>query len=250
MPINGRPLLAIWLELLLAAGIETIVVNLHHHADLVCAYIGRSPYAPFVTLSFEEELLGTGGTLLRNAGKLLPGPVLLAHVDNLSRFDLWEFLAAHRDRPPRTALTMMTFRTDLPRACGIVELDHDGVVVSLHEKSADPPGNLANAAVYLLEPEVLSFVAGIGRDTIDFSTEVLPAFVGRMATFHNAGYHRDIGTVASLLRAQIEYALSYRPAAAAADPYCGLMSDDDGRLARSFLAALDTVGLDTKPILT
>ena len=36
----------------------------------------------------------------------------------------------------------------------------------------------------------------------DFSTEVLPAFMGRIASFHNGCYHRDIGNPASLALAR------------------------------------------------
>ncbi len=39
---------------------------------------------------------------------------------------------------------------------------------------------------------------------IDFSTEVLPYFMGRINTFHNDIYHRDIGTIESFLTAQWE----------------------------------------------
>ena len=31
MPIAGRPLLGLWIETLLAAGVERLLLNLHHH---------------------------------------------------------------------------------------------------------------------------------------------------------------------------------------------------------------------------
>ena len=51
----------------------------------------------------------------------------------------------------------------------------------------------------------MGFLAGLGKNTIDFSTEVLPHFLGRINTFHNDDYHRDIGTMQSLLAARAEY---------------------------------------------
>jgi len=243
MPINGRPLLGLWLELLTRAGVETIVLNLHHHAGLVREYVRRSPYADRVALRYEPVLLGTAGTLRRNAGELAGGSVLLAHADNLTWFDFEAFVAAHRRRPAQAALTMMTFVTDAPGQCGIVETDGDGLVVGFHEKSANPPGNLANAAIYVLEPEVLLFVTARNATVTDFSTEVIPHFLGRAATFHNGRYHRDIGTLTSLLRAQIEYPLavgSSWPAPAGDDPYYGLLRENGGRLAAAFDQALDS----------
>jgi hypothetical protein len=33
----------------------------------------------------------------------------------------------------------------------------------------------------------------------------MPAFLGRICTFHNSGYHRDIGTLESLRKAEAEF---------------------------------------------
>jgi mannose-1-phosphate guanylyltransferase len=97
---------------------------------------------------------------------------------------------------------MMTFHTKTPSTCGIVEIDEDGVVIGFHEKVKSPPGNLANGAVYLLEPEVLRWICDRPEIT-DFSTQVLPHFIGRIATWHNEGTHIDIGSKESLRAAQL-----------------------------------------------
>ena len=99
---------------------------------------------------------------------------------------------------------MMTFESPTPETCGIVETDSDGIVCAFHEKTDNSPGNRANAAVYLLEPEVLDWLWEHPRIR-DFSTEVLPNFVGRIATWHNSGIHRDIGTPGMLALAQEEW---------------------------------------------
>ena len=107
--------------------------------------------------------------------------------------------------PRHCAMSMLAFRTDDPRSCGILGLDAAGVVQSFHEKVANPPGNLANAAVYICEPEVDAFIAGLGKPVVDFSTEVIPAFMGRILAVETAGYHRDIGSIASLAAAEREF---------------------------------------------
>jgi mannose-1-phosphate guanylyltransferase len=238
MPINGQPLLGLWLERLCAAGISDIVVNLHHHAALVREYLERSPFARSVTLAEEPQLLGTAGTLAHHREHFAGASVLFAHADNLSLFSPDEFAAAHRARPASAAMTMMTFRTDAPKQCGIVRLDARGAVAEFHEKSPDPPGNLANAAVYIVEPEVIDFARG--RGLTDFSTQVLPHFIGRIHTFHNNRYHRDIGTIAALVRAQFEYPLAGAMASKdGTDQWHGLMARDAGRLGRAFTAAVN-----------
>ena len=69
-----------------------------------------------------------------------------------------------------------------------------GILRQFHEKVADPPGNLANGAVYVLTPELADAIAAIDRDFIDLSTEILPDLMGRILVVETRGYHRDIGT--------------------------------------------------------
>jgi mannose-1-phosphate guanylyltransferase len=203
--IDGRPLLDYWLELLVQGGIRDILVNLHYLPDAVRTYLSGSAYARNVQTVYEDRLLGTGGTLLNNKAFFSGEPVMVIHADNLSLFDLQAFIARFESRAAGIEITMMTFRTDAPETCGIVELDRDGVVQAFHEKVKNPPGNLANAAVYILSPAVMDFVESLGKEVVDLSTEVLPRYLGRINTFENDVYHRDIGNVQSLAAARQEY---------------------------------------------
>ena len=102
-------------------------------------------------------------------------------------------------------MTMLAFRTDNPRSCGILELDYQGVLRGFHEKVADPPGNLANAAIYLMAPALADAIAAIERDVIDLSTEVIPGLVGRTLVVETNAYLRDIGSLASLQQAETDF---------------------------------------------
>jgi mannose-1-phosphate guanylyltransferase len=208
VPIHGKPLLGYWLDLLLGAGIEQVLVNTHYLPDVVRGYVATSPWRARITLAHEDRLLGTGGTVLQNRAFLEGGAFLVAHADNLTQFDVNAFLERHQKRPAGVDVTMMTFDTDAPQTCGIVEEDAHGIVIAFHEKVSNPPSARANAAVYILEPSVIGFLASLGKEVIDLSTEVIPLFMGRICTFHNAGYHRDIGTPESLLKAEAEFPAS------------------------------------------
>lgn len=202
MPIGKRPLLEYWLQTLYMAGIKEVLVNTHFHADQVNIFLAREQFARWVNSVHEKELLGTAGTIRANIDFLRNHTTLLIHADNWCHCDFGDFIGYHLHRRPEHCLiTMMTFDTDTPQSCGIVETDHQGVVVAFHEKVPDPPGRRANAAVYILQPEILEWLdenPGIN----DFSTEVLPRFIGRIATWHNTGIHRDIGTLRSFRAAQ------------------------------------------------
>lgn len=205
VPIQGKPLLAYWLELLLRGGIESVLVNTHHLAAAVVDFRETSPWRERVQLIHEPVLLGTGGTILANRAAFNGRPILVAHADNLSRFSVARLISAHAERPAPAAMTMMTFVTDTPQTCGIVETDRSGLMRRFHEKVRHPPGNRANAGVYIIEPEVVDSLASFGKPVIDFSTEVIPRFLGRINTFHNDDYHRDIGTPESLRAAAREF---------------------------------------------
>ena len=179
-----------------------MLVNLHHHHRLTEAFLTRPRFSGWVQGVLEDELLGTAGTLRENAKSFSFCTTLFAHADNWCQCDLYDFLNFHRyRRPADTLITMMTFRTPTPNMCGIVEVDSDGVVREFHEKVSEPPGNLANGAVYLIEPDVVRWVKE-RPEVHDFSTEVLPQFLCRIATWENVGIHRDVGAVQSLLDAQ------------------------------------------------
>ena len=210
VPILGKPLLAIWLDRLFGnADIERVLVNTHYLSERVVEHVAQSPWKEKIDLVFEPTLLGTAGTLWQNREWLGNGPTLVAHSDNLTLFDVHEFIAAHKQRPASCPITMMTFDTDAPETCGIVE-EERGVVVGFHEKVANPPGTRANAAVYILEREVVDAMAADDQAFIDMSTQILPQYIGRICTYHNGIYHRDIGNLASLKLAELELpALGY-----------------------------------------
>lgn len=205
VPIHGKPLLGYWFDLLFPAGIDHALVNTHYLPDPVRRFVAGSPWRSRIELVHETDLLGTGGTILANRAYFEDGPFMVVHADNLTRFDAGAFLDRHANRPAGCEITMMTFATDAPQSCGIVAEDDRGIITGFFEKVANPPGNHANAAVYIFEPSVIDYLAALGKPVIDLSTEVIPAYVGRMCGYLNDDYHRDIGTPESLAKAEAEF---------------------------------------------
>lgn len=204
MPIRGYPLLEYWLAQLTRAGINEIVVNLHHHHEIVTEYIKHSCYRDRIRLSYEPFLLGTAGTIRALYDDLGGDPLMVIHADNLSFFDINDFIHCFTSRPMGIAMTMMTFYTDTPSSCGIVELDEFGRLIGFHEKVAQPPGNLANAAIFCINSGVIEFIKSMNEDRNDFCKDVIPHFLGQINCWHNDCYHRDIGTPVSYKIAQHE----------------------------------------------
>ena len=204
MPIHGRPLLEYWLGILYKTDIDNVLVNTHYYSEHVVDFLQQTQFKDWVHSVYEESLLGTAGTLRENAGFFKNSTVMLAHADNWTCCDFSNFLSFHHNHRPKGAvITMMTFNSPNPSSCGIVELDNNGVVVGFHEKVQNPPGRLANAAVYLIEPEVIEWIKN-NPEITDFSTEVIPQFMGRISAWENKNIHRDIGTIKTLKEAQMD----------------------------------------------
>ncbi|MDA7818276.1 nucleotidyltransferase family protein [Sulfurimonas sp.] len=204
VPINGKPLLEYWLENLTEVGVDEILINTSYLSEQVEEFIKNSKYSDKVTLVHEDKLLNTGGTLLANKEFFNDECFMLVHADNLSFCDFNAFINAHKNRPKRCEITMMTFITDNPKSCGVIKKDNDGVVTAFYEKVQNPPTNLANGAVYIFEPSIFNFLENLEKIKIDLSAEVIPSFIGKINTFHNSLYHRDIGSVESFAIAQLE----------------------------------------------
>jgi mannose-1-phosphate guanylyltransferase len=194
VPVKGRSLLGVWLERLTGAGFGPFLVNTHYIAGKVDAFIAGSPYRDQVRIVHEASLLGTAGTLLRNMSFFEGCDGLLVHADNYCMADLEVFREAHLHRPTGCEITMLTFRTDTPSTCGIVEVDRDNVVRGFHEKVANPPGNLANGAVYLLSATAMDEIRVRHATESDFSTGILPRFIGRIQSHETGEIFIDVGT--------------------------------------------------------
>ncbi len=202
LTIGDRPLLDIWLDALAKAGVDEVLVNLHHLADVVRAHLATRDGPPAVRMVEERELLGSAGTLLANRGFVDGEEMFLAiNADNLTDFDLGVLIDGHRDGGAIATLSL--FRAPRPSECGIVDVE-DGRVVGFVEKPADPPGDLANAGMYAFHPSVLDEIAEpLPRD---IGYDLLPRLAGRArAATLDGCYFLDIGTPAALARARDEW---------------------------------------------
>lgn len=201
MKIKGKILLDIWIKKLVSAGIKDILINLHYKKDKVINHIKKHKYKRFISLSFEKNLLGTAKTLISNYNFYKSHNIMLIHSDNYCLDNLKEFIISHKKRPTKCIMTMMTFKTDSPKSCGILKINKQGVVKKIYEKKKNPPGNLANGAVYILSPELTKQLKN--KKYTDFSTQVLPTLIGKIYTYYTKSVFIDIGTLKNYKKSQL-----------------------------------------------
>ena len=99
VPAGGRPMIAWAIDALRAAGCSGIVVNLHHRARQLAAWLEEQDHGVPLTLVFEQDILGTGGGIL-NAAEQLSGeePFLVYNADIYTATDLRSVIDMHRRR--------------------------------------------------------------------------------------------------------------------------------------------------------
>ena len=203
--LGGEPILGIWLNNLSKAGCQSALINTHYLSNQVEDYLKKKDFGNMeIITSYEPKLLGTAGTLIKNSNFFLGGNSMFIHADNFTNTNLQEFMHFHVSTtiPKKKLLTMMTYKTDNPRSCGIVKVNNEGIVEKFYEKEKDEHGNIANAAVYCFDDNLIKYLLLKNKNFYDFSKDVIPNLLGEIQTYHTNSPLIDIGTLESLKKAR------------------------------------------------
>ena len=207
VPIHGIPLLHVWITRLMNFGVSEIIVNTHYKSEMVTKFIETQAYDCKISIIFEKELLGTAGTLLNLAAELARDRFFVFHADNLSFINLKSFLENHSNRSSNCIMSMATFQTDTPETCGIVEIDANNILQRFIEKPSISTNFRANSACFVFEHEIFidQSISTIDvTKNIDISIDLIPNLINKINVFDFSDYHRDIGSMHALEKAQLE----------------------------------------------
>ena len=172
LPVAGRPMIAYPLLQLHAAGVEDVVVNVHHHAEQVRTVLGDgSAFGVRLHYSIEETLLDTGGGLERARAWLGDDTFLVLNADSAHDVPLRAVADFHREKG---ALVTMVLRPD-PQALryGLIEIDRQSRIRRFLGEPRVYSGELCPlmyAGVCVFEPRVFQFMEpgcyGLTRETL------------------------------------------------------------------------------------
>lgn len=111
--VNGKSLLQRNIEYLQQYDINDVVVNVHHFPDQVIDAIEKADgWGSTITISDEsDELLDTGGGLLKARNLLYRETLLTINVDILTDLNLKYFLAKHQQENSLITLAVMDRKT-------------------------------------------------------------------------------------------------------------------------------------------
>jgi mannose-1-phosphate guanylyltransferase len=200
--IHDMAVLAVWLELCRRHDIGDVLINTHAHANVVRSYLRDHGDATRVTVTYEESLLGSAGTLLTNRAWVgSDQDFWIFYGDVLTNTDLTRMMMFHRSH--RQIATIGVYQVSNPKQCGIVTVDRDHIVRAFVEKPENPSGNLAFAGIVIATPAIFDLIPD--QTPVDLGFHVLPRLLGRMAAFPIADYLVDIGTLPSYEHAQLTW---------------------------------------------
>jgi NDP-sugar pyrophosphorylase family protein len=163
VPVAGKPLLWHVAMRLKAAGVERIVINVHHFAEQIIQYVAANgSFGLDVRISDErQQLLETGGGI-RHARQLLDAtcPVLIHNVDILSNARLDRLYSQQADAvllvSQRQTKRYLLFGPDMRlRGWTNVETGQVKPPTLPHWTEDDKPLHLAFSGIHLLSPTLL-----------------------------------------------------------------------------------------------
>jgi NDP-sugar pyrophosphorylase family protein len=219
--IGGRTLLEIALERLRAFGVREVIVNTHHFADAMQAYLdAHANFGMRIEVSREEALLDTGGGL-EHAAWFFQGsdePFLLHNVDVLSTIDLAAMVRQHREQNALATLAVQERETSRyllfdgeGLLCGRRRgLDAESEMV----RHSGHPQALAFAGIHVIAPRIFAKLREEGAFSIIEAYLRLAGEGERIAAYRaDAAYWRDLGKPESLAQAARDVASGAYPAA-------------------------------------
>jgi len=209
--LANRTLLEITLTRLKQAGIRDVIVNVHHFADMIVAYLrANNNFGLHIEISREDILLDTGGGL-KKAGWFFDGeePFLLHNVDVISTIDFEEMLRFHEDHDGLATLAVQ----DRPTSRYLLFDEHQELcgrrLVRQQKLEVTRPSQsrleLAFAGIHVISPRLIPRLASDGAFSIIDSYLDLAGRGEKILGFRADRYDwRDLGTVESLKKASAD----------------------------------------------
>jgi mannose-1-phosphate guanylyltransferase len=199
LPIQGVPLLAIWLNNCKAAGITDVLINAHAHAEIIQRFAEEQKTGVRLRIIEEPELLGSAGTLVENRDFVTgEASFFILYADVLTNLGLLKMFEFHQQH--RLPATLGICQVHDPSCCGIVTLDENAIVRDFTEKPTQPASDWAFSGVMIAGPELLDFLPN--HRPADIGYDLLPKMIGRMAAYPIPEYLLDIGTISNYQQAQ------------------------------------------------
>ncbi len=204
--VAGRTMLEITLERLRAFGVNEVIVNVHHFADMVIDYLqANRNFGMRIEISREDVLLDTGGGMKKAAWFFLEDsgdqPFLLHNVDVLSTIDLARMARFHVEQDALATIAVQARSTSRP-----LLFDGRGQFrgrAGHHELEKQPGAqSLAFSGIHAISPRIFDKLTESAVFSIIDSYVRLSAEGEKISAFRADEYYwRDLGRPENIAQA-------------------------------------------------
>lgn len=194
--MNGKPVLEYNINLLKKYDIKDIAVNLWYLPHKIKEYFkDGKDWGIRIVYSEEKEILGTAGAL-KKLTNFLDIRFVVIYGDVINNINISDMIEFHKKKKGIATIALYE-ETENPKTKGLVEIDDNKKILNFIEKPKNPITNLANAGVYIFEPEVLDFIP---KDRyFDCGRDLFPLLLSKGKNIYGyilkEEYLVDIGTI-------------------------------------------------------
>jgi bifunctional UDP-N-acetylglucosamine pyrophosphorylase/glucosamine-1-phosphate N-acetyltransferase len=157
LSVGGKPILGHLLETIVKAGFRDVGIIIGYRNEVIRRYFGNGAHLGLnIKYIWQESQLGTANAVIQVENEVENEPFILINGDVLTNVNNIIGLSTNE------TLAMAIARISDPTGLGIVETI-GGRVVRIHEKSDNPPSDLANAGMYVLTSEIFQAIRTIAE---------------------------------------------------------------------------------------
>ncbi|WP_312557413.1 nucleotidyltransferase family protein [Empedobacter brevis] len=206
--VNGKPLLQRNIEYLRAAGINEIVINVHHFADQIIEFLEENNYFGIeITISDEtDQVLETGGGLVK-AKANFDGDFLVMNVDILTDLNLTELIKSHQENNALVTLAVSDrnssrklYFNEQNELKGWRNLKTTEEIKAVN--SLDNLRNLAFSGIHVIHPNLFDKITEKGKFSIMKVYMDLMKTESILGFDHSGGVLIDVGRPESVIEAE------------------------------------------------
>ena len=210
VPVLNRPFLEHLINYLKEYNIIDIILAMGQLPEQIQNYFGDgSGFDVRLTYSVENFPMGTAGAV-KIVEKLLGESFIVFNGDIFTALDLTAMMNFHREKNPIATIALTPVED--PTIYGVVETDGQSRVRHFTEKPrwSEVTTNMINAGVYVLEPDILGYVAS--NSFFSFEHDVFPPLLEEGRAIYGypfESYWIDIGTPEKYFRLNRDRLLRY-----------------------------------------
>ncbi|MDP4267594.1 MAG: nucleotidyltransferase family protein [Bacteroidota bacterium] len=208
--INNVPLLQILILKLKKSGIKDIIINTHYFHEQIIEFL--SEYENFdinIVISHEEELLDTGGGLLKASGFFDDNePFLVHNVDVITDINIKEMLEFHKNSEALATLAVRKRKTNR-----YLLFNEEDILCGKYSTNGDfkftrEAGNVVNTlsflGIHIISPQIFKYINTQGKFSItDAYLELSSQGHNIKGYIDNSSFWIDVGNEEKLNRARM-----------------------------------------------